>query len=689
MAEPLRVIPVLAAGLSLIPGLLIIKKGRGLANPAVAAFLVTMLAIAGVNAGGALMMSGYGAHLFALGQGLLAAALLVFAVTFGRVEKISAVIRWTPGLGLLFSALLFSALVSLPEGPVVIASGKFEPGPGGRLFQTAVALALIVSLVQIEGTLRAFSGSVRRELGAFALGMGAVGALYATLSIQLSVFGSAGRLSIAATSACAAVAATRIALALSSSGLSALEISVSRHGLGKSLTLLLVAICIPASFLVSRAADAGAGDYFTLAVAMAALSVSIVLYGQSRLKNAGWLAAFRMKRHDYKDRWLEATEKISSRTDPAGVKAVLSELVSSALGASNVNVWLYDQGQGCFFSTSSKLEQRFRRIAPSHRLVEHMLSMSAPFYLSDCETGDDDAGTEGAENLSLSTGAVVCAPLSAGRELIGFLTVGEEAGGRPYSSNDLDLLRAVAAQSAVQIKNLRLSQDLLEVKEADAFSRMSSFVMHDLKNFTNSLALLSHNARSNMASPEFQKEAVKAIDLTVARMRALIEKMAGGGGRLGIVKRQGDLRAVLERAVERLPSGAAARLTIESDGCCTICSMDPDAVETVFFNMLMNACDAIGAEGEISVSFQSGQDFVTVRISDTGSGIPKGLLEKGLFRPFTTTKNNGFGIGLHHCKAVMEAHGGRIEVESEEGVGTVFTLRFPLHSDERLASSAG
>ncbi|MBE7415660.1 MAG: GAF domain-containing protein [Deltaproteobacteria bacterium] len=687
MAEPLRVIPVLAAGLSLIPGLLMIR-GRGLANPAVASILATMLAIASVNAGGALMMSGYGAHLFALGQGLLAATLLFFAVTFGRVEKTSALIRWSPGIALIASALLFSVLVSLPDGPVVIADGRFEPGPGGALYQTAVALALIVSLVQMEGTFRAFSGIVRKEISSLALGMGAFGALYALLSLQLAVFGSAGRLSIAATSACAAAAAARIAISLSSGGLSTLEISVSRPGLGKSLVLLLVAVCIPAALLVFWTAGDRAGDYFTSFIALAALSAAVILHGQTRMKDSGWLAAFGRKRHDYKERWLEATEKISSRTDPAGVKTVLSEMVLATLGASNVFVWLYDQGQGCFFSTSSKLEQRFRRIPRSHRLVEHMLAAGAPFYLSDCKPVDDDIGTDGPESLSLSTGAVICAPLSAGRELIGFLTAGEEAGGRPYSRNDLDLLRAVTAQAAVQIKNLRLSQDLLEVREADAFSRMSSFVMHDLKNFTNSLALLSHNARSNMASPEFQKEAVKAIDLTVARMKTLIEKMAGGGGQMSVETRPGDLRPVLERALERLPSWAAERISMDTDGACTLCSMDADAVETVFFNILANACDAIKAGGEIGVSFQSDEDSVMVRISDTGSGIPKSLLEKGLFRPFTTTKKNGFGVGLYHCKAVMEAHGGHIEVESEEGAGTVFTLRFPLHANERLASSA-
>lgn len=686
MGEPLRFIPVLAAGLSLLPVFLV--RHRVLSNPANASFAAVVLATGAVNAGGALMVSGYGAHLFAFGQAMLAASLLVFSIAYGSAEKREALVRWSPGIALAVSALLLAALFSLPEGPVAVAGDGFVPGPGGRVFQAAAALALMVSLAQMEGTFRAFSGNVRKEVGALLAGAGTVGACYALLSIQLMLFGQAGKTTIAVTSLASAAAAARMALSLSSGGSSALEISVSRTGIGKSLTVISGAACILASLIVLRAAGPGAGDYFTSALIVAAvLLASAAAYGRARMRGEGWPAYFRRNRHDYKERWLEATEKISSLTDPSGVKTVLSEMVSSSLGASNVNVWLYDQGQECFFSTSSKLEQRFRRIPPTHRLVEQMLETGSPFYLSECGTDPGEGSAEGLESFALSTGAAICAPLAAGRELIGFLSAGEGAGGRRYARNDLDLLRAVATQAAVQIKNLRLSQDLLEVKEADAFSRMSSFVMHDLKNFTNSLALLSHNARSNIASPEFQKEAVKAIDLTVARMKGLIEKMAGGA-QLSLDKRPFDLRAALERAVERLPSGAVERLTIDGDGGCTVCSMDPEAVETVFFNLLMNAFDAVAADGEIGVAFQPGEDSISVRISDTGSGIARSLLEKGLFRPFSTTKKNGFGVGLYQCKAVMEAHGGRIEVESEEGTGTVFTLKFPLHAGERLASSA-
>ncbi|HEY4706377.1 MAG TPA: ATP-binding protein [Thermodesulfobacteriota bacterium] len=388
------------------------------------------------------------------------------------------------------------------------------------------------------------------------------------------------------------------------------------------------------------------------------------------------------RRHNYHDKWLEALERISSRLDSCEVRSVLTEMAASTLRARTVNIWLYDQGTRCYLSTSSRMEARFRKVPASHRLVESMLSSGDPFNFA-------DAGDEGEiADFAFFTGSIVCAPLITSRELVGFMTIGPQTNGVAYSESDVKLLSAFATQAAVQIKNIRLGEDLLDMKESDAFNRACSFIMHDLKNFTHSLSLLSHNARANISSPEFQREAIKAIDLTAARMRSMIEKISGGAGHIKTDMRAGDLMSALENAAKRLPASAARELSIESPEFAYPCLMDSEAVETVFFNILMNAHEATCGRGQIKAGFHAERDSVVVRISDNGSGIPRPLLEKGIFRPFVTTKQNGFGIGLHQCKTVMESHGGMIEVESEEGRGTVFTLRFPANGEASAGSRA-
>lgn len=393
----------------------------------------------------------------------------------------------------------------------------------------------------------------------------------------------------------------------------------------------------------------------------------------SFFKKAFAAAAARLTRrkYEYMDLWLETTEKISSRLDTAEIKSLLAEIAGRAGSAFPVHVWLFESASRSYTANSLSIEPGLRRIRAEHQLVERIKAATGlPFMLKDALTPKEFI------TLAVPLNAQVCIPLIAHREIIGFMLAGKRNRGA-YSEGELRVLGAIAAQAAVQVKNVRLSGELLDMKESDHLNRMSSFVAHDLKNLTNSLALLGHNARTNIGDPAFQREALRALDATVARMRSVVEKMAGGLRSLEINAIWCDLRAVFSRALRRLPPGAYAKLRVD-DGQPLPCVIDEDLVETVFLNILTNASEATAAGDEIRVSFHQERAALSVVIADNGSGIPMPFLESCVFRPFRTTKKDGFGVGLYQCKTVMEAHGGTIEVESEEGKGATFTLKFPV-----------
>ena len=106
-------------------------------------------------------------------------------------------------------------------------------------------------------------------------------------------------------------------------------------------------------------------------------------------------------------------------------------------------------------------------------------------------------------------------------------------------------------------------------------------------------------------------------------------------------------------------------------------TIDPEQMQKVLVNLLMNAHDAIGDGGEIKVITGYHDGWAEITVSDNGCGMSKEFVDKHLFKPFQTTKKTGMGIGLFHCKTIVEAHGGRIEVMSEEGKGTTFRVLLP------------
>jgi signal transduction histidine kinase len=100
-------------------------------------------------------------------------------------------------------------------------------------------------------------------------------------------------------------------------------------------------------------------------------------------------------------------------------------------------------------------------------------------------------------------------------------------------------------------------------------------------------------------------------------------------------------------------------------------------MERVFINLIKNAIDAMTKKGTLEIRSTQTNGNVEIAFADTGIGIPENIMAK-LFTPLTTTKAQGMGFGLAICKRVVEAHGGKITVESVAGKGATFTITLPI-----------
>ena len=100
-------------------------------------------------------------------------------------------------------------------------------------------------------------------------------------------------------------------------------------------------------------------------------------------------------------------------------------------------------------------------------------------------------------------------------------------------------------------------------------------------------------------------------------------------------------------------------------------------MKKVVTNLLLNAAEAMAVRGEIRLSTAEADGRVVLTVSDDGCGMSREFIEEQLFKPFSTTKSGGFGIGLYQVKGIVEAHGGRIDVESGVGRGSSFRVLLP------------
>ena len=673
-------------------------------------FMLGMLSLAVIEAGNTMVLLSGGRKQFALlgiqisliGQGILPVAWLLFSYVFARANYKEILLPRRYILGGMCIVFLF--FVYWIDSPSFIALSPFSIevvnwdifendaplfiiGPVGRYFYIYLILGLVLNLIQLENTLRSSSGSKRWQIKYVVFGIGAIISFFIYLASQALLFSTINIISIPLTSSVILISSSIMALFIIRHRLMDVDIFISRYVIYNSMTIVIVGLYLLSVGIITqgiRYFNIPLNYFFaTLFVFIAALFLVILLFSASLRRRIQLFINrhFYSHKYEFRDKWMESIERISTKGSADEVVKTFTEMISETMEPRRIYLWLYDTASQNYLSVNEGLAEECKRINQNHPLTKIIRGIKEPFLINDPAHKVVSAEEyKVIESLASKTAAVLCSPLIADDEVIGFILQGKDITGESYGHDDFQLLKALTTQAAVQIKNIRLVNDLMTAKEVEAFGRMSSFIMHDLKNLTNSLSLVSQNARYNLNNPEFQKDAIKTIDSTVNRMKRLIGKLSATANRgIEINKERVDIKSQIDSAIKRLALTKNKNIAVINEiNSIPQISVDSDAIEMVFFNLISNAYEAIGKDGRITVQASLSDGKVCIAVSDNGAGMSKEFMERELFKPFKTTKKSGFGIGLFQCKAIVEAHGGSIEVESEVGKGTVFAIRLPI-----------
>jgi putative PEP-CTERM system histidine kinase len=271
-------------------------------------------------------------------------------------------------------------------------------------------------------------------------------------------------------------------------------------------------------------------------------------------------------------------------------------------------------------------------------------------------------------------------PFVARQQSLGFWGVGVHSSGRRLTSDEIGFIEAAASPVALTILGARMTDELLVSREMESFHRFSSFVLHDLKNSVGMLSMLLQNAEKNIGNPDFQKEALNTIGKAVNRQKKIISRLTEEKTDERLSLKKTDLTELITRTLERVRLNTVKTITTHMDieeGISLI--VDPDKIGSVFDNLVMNAVEAMPEGGtlEIQSAECSNPGQIAVSFKDSGAGMTQEFISTRLFKPFSSTKPHGLGIGMFQSQEIVKAHRGRMEVTSEPGQGTEFIIYLP------------
>lgn len=421
---------------------------------------------------------------------------------------------------------------------------------------------------------------------------------------------------------------------------------------------------------------------------LVAATASLLWLPSTRLRSAVRLLAlkhFFKHRYDYREEWLRFTQTIGKA---AGQGSSLYERTVQSLADiadSPAGLLLTPQEEG-----GLALAARWRWPAievPSTALsAEQASRLERGASILDFDAlrtrPDGSARTDFTPTwLTAEPDTWAGVPLLHGSRLVGLVILARPQIARRLDWEDFDLL-GVAGQQVASYLAEQAGQDALrDAERFDEFNRRMAFVMHDIKNLSSQLGLLARNAERHAENPAFRADMLVTLRNSADKLDALVNRL----GRYGSGRGETVERLDLGEIAHRLSRSYLAPHQVECLGetsCDVMGTAEP--LEQAIRHLIQNALEASTAGVPVVLEVRAAGMRGEISVVDAGEGMSPQFLRHELFRPFVSTKENGFGIGACEARELVRAMGGRLEVESREGVGSRFTVSLPLAEASRL-----
>jgi putative PEP-CTERM system histidine kinase len=393
--------------------------------------------------------------------------------------------------------------------------------------------------------------------------------------------------------------------------------------------------------------------------------------------------------YDYREEWMRFTRTLSEAGPNLGDRTIqaMATLVESPGGT------LWQRGEG------GRYEARACWHTPQTSVTEPLDSPFCRFLASTQWVVDLDefvARPDKYEGLAVPNWLLeyprrwLVVPLILHEQLFGFVVLQRARSPLRLNWEIVDLLEIAGSQAAGHLAQEAAANALMVARQFESFNRMSTFVVHDLKNLVAQLSLMNANAEKHKDNPEFQRDMLETLNHSVQKMKLLLQKLSrteNAEKKLPLAVDQVVRQAVaLKSAFEPRP-----QLVVEMPGLQVMA--DRERLERVVGHLIQNAIEATPRDGHVMIRVGRREDdehagAIEIEITDTGEGMSEDFIRERLFKPFDSTKSAGMGIGVFESREYITELGGALEVTSQPALGTTFKVVLPLYREPAAATLA-
>lgn len=579
-------------------------------------------------------------------------------------------------------------VTAVGAGLSVVEAAAFEHAgrviPDLTIGSVATVMRMMVAVTALVLVHHLYNAVTPNARGGIRLAMAALAVMWAgdLLFATLGYLGTGDAGLLAGTRGIALVAiAPLFALAVHRNG--DWTLSLSRTVAYQSLSLVAALLCVLLMALGTSAIAAVGGTQVRLwqTAFILGSTTALITFASSPWLRA-WLKVKLAKhlfshRYDYRAEWLRFTETLGR---PDRGAASLEERIVKAIADltdSPAGLLLVPEGaglgQGAGWNWPDEASFNPASTAP---LADYLAATGRIIALDAVRDGRADAAELAAvpQLLVDRADAWVLAPLMHFDQLAGVVLLTRPPVDRRPDWEDLDLLRLAGRQVASYLAEAGAQQALAEAQRFDEFNRRFAFILHDIKNLVSQLSLVARNAERHADNPEFRADMIATLKDSAARMNDLLARLSQHHG-----ARADAIEPVVAMAlVEDVALRRRAQHPIATSGRADLLAMaDPARLTQLLVHLVQNAIEASPAVEPVMIAVGEADGAVAIDVIDHGCGMSPAFVRDRLFKPFVSSKANGFGLGAFEARQLAEAMGGSVAVFSREGEGTRFRVTLP------------
>lgn len=461
------------------------------------------------------------------------------------------------------------------------------------------------------------------------------------------------------------------------------EVQVSRSAAVQSLSIAAIGLYLAGMVLATSAIGALGGSQarvaqtafvFGSAAALLTLARSPWLRAWAKVKLAKHL--FR-HRYDYRAEWIRFTETLGL---PDAAAAPLAERMVKAVADMTASpaglLFVHEEDALVPTARWNWPADEAPSDAGTAALARHLAETPRILELDAVRSGQAEPGDVAVIPADLigADAAWALVPLHHLDRLAGAILLARPPIARALDWEDFDLLRIAGRQVASYLAEARAQAALADAQRFDEFNRRFAFILHDLKNLVSQLSLTARNAERHADNPAFRADMIATLKESAERMTELLARLSQRGPTRAEPPAPMSVTALVERIVARRRRVHAIDLAVPA-GMRAVA--DPHRLEQILDQLLQNAVEASPADAPVALRVGEDAGWVAIEVADRGCGMSPAFIRDRLFKPFASSKPNGFGLGAYEARTLAQAMGGRLEVESREGEGTRFRVLLP------------